>query len=82
MWNVEMVRNRESFGGWFSLTDEGPSFVSVRCFLGSERDMAVWFHRSDGHLMVAYACEKRDSSVLLEFSLIGSFCRFLDRVSD
>lgn len=64
------------------LTSEGPGFVSVHCFLGSEKDMAVWFHRSDRHLRVAYVpARARDSSVLLEFSLIGSSCSFLDRVS-
>ena len=75
---MEIVRDGESFGKWFSLTYKGPNCVSLRCFLGSEIDTAIWFHRPNRCLIVAYVHERtHDSSVLLKFSLICSFYSFL-----
>ena len=48
------------------------------CFLGSEIDVAIWFHRPNRCLIVAYVRERtHDSSVLLKFSLMCSFYSFL-----
>lgn len=75
---MEIVRNREGFGKWFSLTYKGPNFISLPCFLGSETDIAVWFHRLNRCLIVAYVHERtHDSSVLRKFSLVCSFSSFL-----
>lgn len=75
---IEIVRNRENNGKSFSLTYKGPNFVSLRCFLGCEIDIAIWFHRPNRCLIVAYVPERtQDSSVLLKFSLICSFYGFL-----
>lgn len=42
---MEIAKSRESSGKWFGLTYKAPEFVSLLCFLGSETDTAMWFHR-------------------------------------
>lgn len=38
---MDIMRNGEIFGKWFSLTYKGPGFVSLGCFLDSKIDTAI-----------------------------------------
>lgn len=74
---MEIMKNRESFGKWFSLTYKGPRFVSLGCFLDSEIDTAIWLHRPKRCMIVACVHERtHDSSLLMKFWLICTSSSF------